>query len=214
MVGTTPHVLAAFKADTGRDPPRTMELPPAFGAIPDDNPWLQWFQWTLVHVDGACNKAETQGATKTRPNVRIGPIPGGMQIPLVSLGQPAQYPPYSFGVNGFNLICSYYYNTYWQPVLTDTFWMEIGRMGNRSLPEWNMPDVFMTAGYTRNNFFHYLAGGVQGLAYFTYSQRTDSVWPEIGRLGKVVHRIGPVQARAGPRPAGHRHAQFLHQQLL
>jgi hypothetical protein len=193
-----PHVLAAFKADTGRDAPRKMELPPACGAIPDDHPWLQWFQWTLVHVDGAYNKAETQAATKARADVRIGPIPGGMQIPLVMLWQPAQYPTYSFGVNGFNLICSYYYNTYWQPVLTDTFWMEIGRMGNRGLPEWNMPDVFMTAGYTRNNLFHYLAGGIQGLAYYTYSERTESAWGEIGRLGKVVRRIGPVQARLAP----------------
>ena len=193
-----PHVLRAFKTDTGRDAPRKMELPPAFGAIPDDHPWVQWFQWTLVHVDGAYNKAETQAAIQVRPDVRIGPIPGGMQIPLVMLWQPSQYPPYSFGDNGFNLICSYYYNTYWQPILTDTFWMEIGRMGNRSLREWNMPDVFMTAGYTRNNLFHYLAGGVQGLAYYTYAERTDSAWLEIGRLGKVVRRIGPVQARLTP----------------
>jgi hypothetical protein len=193
-----PRVLAAFKAETGLEAPRKMELPPKFGAIPDGHPWVRWFEWTLVRVVGAYNRAETQGALRARPDVRIGPIPGPMQIPLVALWEASQYPPYNFGPNGFNLLASYYYNTYWQPVMTVTFWMETGRMGNRELREWNMPDAFMTAGYTRNNLFHYLAGGVGGLAYYYYAVRNDSTWPELGRLGKVVRRIGPVQARLAP----------------
>ena len=193
-----PHVVQAFKVDTGLEAPRRMDLPPKFGAIPDQNPWVQWFEWTLIHVDGAFNKAETEGVLKARPDVRVGPIPGGMEIPLVQMWEPSQYPPYNFGKNGFNLICSYYYNVYWQPIMTDTFWMEIGRMDNRDLPEWNMPDAFMTAGYTRNNLFHYLAGGVRGLAYFDYPTRNTNTWPEFKRLGKIIRRIGPVQTDLQP----------------
>ncbi|MHB9026456.1 MAG: hypothetical protein ACYC7E_20150 [Armatimonadota bacterium] len=193
-----PHVLADFTAKTGLEAPRTMELPAKFGAIPENNPWLRWFEYTCIHVNGAFNKAETAGVVQARPDARVGPIPGGMQIPLVQLWQPAQYPPYNFGKNGFNLLSCYYYNTYWQPVLTNTFWMEIGRMGNRDLPEWCMPDCFMTAGYSRNNLFHLLAGGVRGLAYFTYRSRNTNSWPEFARLGKIVRRIGPVQAKIAP----------------
>ena len=128
------HVLTDFKARTGLDAPRKMERPAKFGVIADNDPWVEWFKYCLLHIGGAMNKAETEGALAGWPEVRVGPIPGGMQIPLVMLWQPTEYPPYNFGPNGFNLIASYYYNTYWQPVLTDTFWMEIGRMGNRQLP--------------------------------------------------------------------------------
>jgi len=193
-----PHVMEAFKAETGLDAPRKMEKPAKFGAIPDNTPWVEWFKWTLINVNGAYNKAETQGAVTARSDVRVGPIPGGMAVPLVQLWEPAQYPPYNFGKNGFNLISSYYYNGYWQPVMTSAFWMEIGRMSNRDLPEWNMPDVLFTAGYTRNNLYHYLAGGVSGLAYFMYSARSESSWKEMHHLGKVLHRIGLVQTAIKP----------------
>ncbi|HEY3396073.1 MAG TPA: hypothetical protein VGM19_00290 [Armatimonadota bacterium] len=195
-----PSVVARFKADTGLDAPREMKpfVPAKFGAIPDDNAWVNWFRWTLINLDGAANRAETEGCRQVRADVRCGPIPGGMQIPLIQLWEPSQYPPYNFGKHGFNLLCSYYYNTYWQPVMTSSYWMEIGRMGNRDLPEWNMPDSFMTAGYTRNNLFHYLAGGVSGLAYFTYDSRNDNTWPEFGKLGAMLKRVGPVQAALKP----------------
>jgi hypothetical protein len=194
----TAPVLDRFKAETGRDAPRAMIKPNKVGAIPDDQPWVQWFDWTLRNVNAAYNKAQTDGARRARSDVRIGPIPGGMQIPLVMLWEPAQYPPYHFGADGFNLIASYYYNSWWQPIMTTTFWMEIGRMGNRDLPEWNLGDVIYTGGYTRNNFYHYLAGGVHGLAYFTYGTRTPGAWEEIRRLTPVMRRIGPVQARLKP----------------
>jgi len=193
-----PHVLDAFRRDTGREAPRTRPEPPPPGALPDDHPWLQWFEWTLRNVDGGFNRAETAAATAARSDVRIGPIPGAMQIPLVSLWEPAQYPPYSFGADGFNLVASYYYNTFWQPVLTTTFWMEAGAMGNRDLPQLNMPDALGSAGYTRNNFYHALLGGVRGLAYFSYRHRSAAAWGELQRLGDVVERIGPVQAALGP----------------
>ena len=102
-----------------------------------------------------------------------------MHVPLVQLWEPAQYPVYDFGKNGFNLICSYYYDCWWwQPLMTITWWMEIGRMGHRDLPEWCLPDLFMTAAYSRNSLFQFLAGGVKGLAYFTDDSRNDNTWPE------------------------------------
>ena len=191
-------VLADFKAKTGLDAPRKMEKPKAYGTVPDNNPWIKWFDYTLRSIDGAMNRAETEGVVTARPDVRVGPIPGAMQIPLVQMWEPSQYPTYSFGPGGFNLISSYYYNTYWQPIMTTTFWMEIGHLGNRALPEWNMPDPFMTAGYTRNNLFHYLAGGVRGLAYYIYSSRSESAWPEFHRQGAIIRRIAPVQAQLIP----------------
>jgi hypothetical protein len=78
--------------------------------------------------------------------------------------------------------------------------MEVGRLANRDLPEWCMPDLFMTAGYVRNNLFHLLAGGVQGLAYFTYTERNAGTWDEVKHLAPVVRRVGPVQARLRPAP--------------
>ena len=190
-----PHVLADFKAKTGLAAPRKKELPKTCGAVPEDNPWLSWCAYTLADICGAFNQAQTDAALRVRPDLRIGPIPGAMQIPLVVMWNAGEYPTYDFGKHGFNLVCSYYYNTYWQPPATTTFWMEIGHMDNRELPEWNLADCLMTAGYTRNNFFHYLAGGVKGLAYFAYSQRNSSTWPEMRRLSEVVRRIGPIQTR-------------------
>lgn len=192
------HVLDEFERSTGRRAPRGRPQPPEPGVIPDDDPWLEWFAWTLRNVCAEFNRVETLGATSARPDVRLGPIPGAMQIPLVSLWEPAQYPPYSFGPGGFNLISSYYYNTFWQPVMTTSFWMEVGFMGNRDLEQINMPDAMNTAGYTRNNFYHYLLGGVRGLAYFTYRHRSESAWRELTRLGEIVRRIGPVQAALRP----------------
>lgn len=194
----SPHVLADFKARTGLEAPRKIQRPQQYGVIADNDPWIEWFKYCLLHIDGAVNKAETEGALAGWPEVRVGPIPGGMQIPLVMLWQPTEYPPYNFGPNGFNLIASYYYNTYWQPVLTATFWMEIGRMGHRQLPEWCLGDCLMTGGYTRNNFYHFLAGGVHGLAYYTYRERNAESWAELNHLGPIVRRVGPVQTRLEP----------------
>jgi hypothetical protein len=194
----SPHVVTAFQRAVGRLPPRERPLLPAPGRVPDDHPWLQWFQWTLVNVDGGFNLAEAAAAAEVRPDVRLGPIPGAMQIPLVDLKEPAQYPPYNFGPNGFNLVASYYYNTFWQPIMTASFWMEVGRMGNRALPQWNMPDALGTAGYTRNNFFHYMLGGVSGLAYYKYADRSSATWEEMRGLGGTVRRIGPLQATLQP----------------
>jgi len=195
----SPQVCERFKAETGLDAP-TAKPEPQPGTISDDDPWLRWCAFSLQEITGGWNHAQTQGVTEARADARVGPIPGGMQIPYIHMWEAAQYPPLNFGPNGFNLLCCYYYNTYWQPVMTNTFWMEVGRLANRDLPEWCMPDLFMTGGYVRNNLFHLLAGGVQGLAYFTYTERNAGTWEEVKHLAPLVRRIGPVQARLKPAP--------------
>lgn len=189
------HVRAAYRAETGRDPPTSMQLPAASGAIADDEPWLRWWRWTLRHVNAAYNGLETKAALAVRRDLRVGPITGA---PLVQLWEPSQYPSYSFGREGFNLISHYYYNNFWQPVLTHTFWMEIGRMGNRELPQWIMPNLTGSAAYTRNSLFHILAGGVDGIVYFRYEERTPEAWSELRRWGPVIQRIGQVELQLRP----------------
>jgi len=196
----SPQVCERFRAATGLDAPTT-KPDPAPGIVSDDDPWLRWCEFSLREITGGWNRAQTQGVTEARADARVGPIPGGMQIPYIHMWEAAQYPPLNFGPSGFNLLCCYYYNTFWQPVMTNTFWMEVGRLANRDLPQWCMPDLFMTGGYVRNNLFHLLAGGAQGLAYFTYTERNASTWEEVKRLAPTVRRVGPVQARLRPAPS-------------
>ena len=193
------HVLADFKAKTGLDAPRKMEKPKAYGPMPDNNPWIKWFDYCLRDITGSMNKAEMDGARAGCPDIRLGPVSGTAMFPeYVSMLQAAQYPTYIFGPNGFNLICDYCYIGYWQPLMTDTYWMDIGRMGNRDLPQWNLADCKGSASYARNVFYHYMAGGVHGLMYFVYEWRTQDSWPEYYRLGEIVRRIGPIQAELKP----------------
>ena len=106
----SPQVVQRFQEQTGLDAPTQKEDPP-FGVVDDQHPWLRWFEFTLKEVCGAMNRAETRGVTEARPDARLGPIPGGMQIPYIQMWEAQQYPPLNFGPNGFNLLCCYYYNT-------------------------------------------------------------------------------------------------------
>ncbi|MCE9613914.1 MAG: hypothetical protein K8T26_06525 [Lentisphaerae bacterium] len=197
-----PRVRATFKALTGHDAPGPFESGkdvrnqitiPAQGIVPDDEPWIQWSRFALEHIGGAYNRMEVEAVTSVRPDTTIGPVPGGMQIPLISLWDAGQYPPLNFGAKGFNLGYSYYYNTYWQPLMTGMYWIECNRMGNRDLPVWMLIDSWGYGLYLRNNLFHALAGGVQGLPYFEWSHTRPESWQEFQRQAPLVRRIGPVQ---------------------
>lgn len=201
------HNLERFKGLTGHDAPaaRPARAP---GVVPDDDPWLQWCLFTLKHVSGGWNQMQKEAVTSVRADIRIGPIPGGMQIPMIHMWPAGQYPPLNFGSWGHNLVACYYYNSYWQPVTSNTCWIECGRMGNRDLPTWLMPDLLRPlTSYTRNNLFHLLAAGVQGLSYFTYDSRTREAWAEMQRVTPKIANIAPVQRRL--RPHGRRVA-LLH----
>lgn len=201
------HNLSRFRDLTGHDaPPERPRLDP--GIVPDDDPWVQWCLFTLEHVTGGWNQMQKEAVQSVREDIRIGPIPGGMQIPMIHMWPAGQYPPLNFGDWGHNLAACYYYNSYWQPPVANTCWLECGRMANRGLPTWLMPSLMRPlTGYTRNNLFHLLAGGVRGLTYFTYDSRTREAWEEMRRVSPVIRRIAPVQARI--RPAGRRIA-LLH----
>lgn len=194
------QVVQRFKQTTGRDAPTAKPTPPKAGLVPDNDPWIAWNAFTLRDVTGRYYRTQQKALNDARPGTHFMTIPGGMQIPLISTWEAAQYPPLNFGPNGHSLIGSYYYNTYWQPQMTSTFWMEAGRMANRDLPEWTMPDCMGTGGreYVRNNFYHTLAGGVSGLAYFTYEARRKPDWEELKELGRIVANVAPVQAALQP----------------
>jgi len=193
------HNLDRFKAMTGHDAPTERpEREP--GIVPDDDPWLRWCLFTLKHVSGGWNQMQKEAVTSVRDDIRIGPIPGGMQIPMIHMWPAGQYPPLNFGDWGHNLVACYYYNSFWQPVTTNTCWTECGRMGNRDLPTWLMPDLMRPlTSYTRNNLFHLLAGGVRGLSYFTHDSRTREAWAEMQRVTPMIWRIAPVQRRIQPK---------------
>ena len=192
------HNLDRFKAMTGHDAPTERpEREP--GIVPDDDPWVQWCLFTLKHVSGGWNQMQKEAVTSVRNDIRIGPIPGGMQIPMIHMWPAGQYPPLNFGEWGHNLVACYYYNSFWQPVTTNTCWIECGRMNNRDLPTWLMPDLMRPlTSYTRNNLFHLLAGGVRGLSYFTHDSRTREAWAEMQRVTPMIWRIAPVQKRIQP----------------
>ncbi len=197
-----PHVREKFKTETGLDTPGPFQsgkdvrlqikIPP-MGIVSDNEPWLRWCLFTLEHVSGAYNKMETEAVTGVRPDTTIGPIPGGMCIPLIQMWGAGQYPPLNFGKHGFNLGYSYYYNSYWQPVMTNTYWLECNRMGNREIDVWMLADCMGYGLYHRNNLYHQLAGGVKGLPYFIWGQTRPEAWLEIKRQAPVVRKISPVQ---------------------
>ncbi len=193
------HNLDAFRSWTGQNP--ALERPEREpGIVPDNDPWLLWCLYTLEHVSGGWNKMQTLAVTAVDPDTRIGPIPGGMQIPVLHMWPAGQYPPLNFGDKGHNLIAFYYYNSYWQPLTTNTCWIECARMGNRDLPVWVMPDVMRPlTTYFRSNLYHLLAGGAEGLSYFIYSQRSPEAWAEVKHQWPIIERIGPVQAALEPK---------------
>jgi hypothetical protein len=201
-----------FQEKTGLDapvPPELAKLGPKFGemgviahapgVIPDDDPWLQWNIFCSKDIGGGYNGALTATCVAAAPGVKVGPVPGGMQLPLCAQGQ---YPPHDFGPGGFNLVQYYYYLNYWQPTLGNLYWNEVGRMGNRDLEVWAMPDCVYqpNPAYYRNTFCLQVAGGAQGLSYYSYGEASPVAWAELGRLGNTV--VKPLQPFLGKlRPA-------------
>ena len=170
------------------------------GVVPDNDPWLQYSVFCTKDVGGGYNKALTEACVKAVPGIKVGPVPGNMQLPLWCHGQ---YPPHQFGANGFNLLMYYYYLCYWQPLIGNLYWDEIARMGNRGLELWSVPDCYNydEPTYHANTFFLHLAGGCQGLSYYTYTEAKPGAWKELGRLGgTVVRPLGPFLGKLRPAP--------------
>lgn len=187
-----------FKEKTGLDapvPPEMAKLGANFrdagaiahapGIIPDDDPWLQWNIFCSKDIGGGYNGALTAACAAAVPGMKVGPVPGGMQLPLWGQGQ---YPPHDFGKDGFNLLQYYYYLLYWQPTIGNLYWNEVARMNNRGLELWAMPDCAYQESptYYTNTFFLQVAGGAQGLNYFIYTEAKPVAWETLGKIGNTL----------------------------
>ncbi len=187
-----------FKEKTGLDapvPPEIAKLGARFrdvgaiahepGIVPDNDPWLQWNIFCTRDLGGAYNGALTQACAAAVPGMKVGPVPGGMQLPLWCQGQ---YPPHDFGPGGFNLLQYYYYLNYWQPTIGNLYWNEVARINNRDLELWAMPDCAYqeSPAYYTNTFYLQVAGGVQGLNYFAYTEAKPVAWETLGKIGNTV----------------------------
>jgi hypothetical protein len=209
-----------FREQTGMEAP----VPPAFargkppyadaggelakrppGVVSERDPWLLWCRFLSKDVLGRYNGALQKGAERGMRSVRVGPVSGGMQWPLFHPTS-GQYPPYTFGPDAFHLLSFYYYLSYWQPSLGNVYWTEIARMGNRDYPVLCLADSLSPMRhYTRNTFYLILAGGAQGINYFTYSQTHPKFWEEVPALARMIRENGPVVAQLRParRPVGY-----------
>ncbi len=206
--------LERFREQFGYEPPRPEELLGTDrqtdiarepGIIPDDDQWLTWQRFLARDVYGDFADRVTDAVLDaTDGRGRIGPIPGGMQIPLVNMWS-SQWPPYTFGEPGFNLISSYNYNYYWVPALGQVWWYELGRMGNREMDQWLWPDCGRDEeAYHVNNWYLFMASGLDGLVYFTYGDLSDGATAAFERLkplprthGKLFTALQPAEGTVG-----------------
>ena len=188
--------------------PKTKALPaPPKGIIADDDLRLLWREHTVKELGGFANRSFTRSKEEVAPRVPFGPVPGGMMIPVWTEGQ---YPPAAFGSGAFDLLSYYYYNAYWQPEIGNLYWDEAVRMGNRNLPLWSTPDVYIAGdepSYYRNAFFLHLAGGVSGLNYYAYSEHKPAAIKEVGRLAERLEELAALQVAL--RPAARRVGMYL-----
>ena len=189
-----------FRMQTGLDAPREATHPEP-GVVPEDDPWLQWWIYTLRDVNGAFMREQTAGFLEGLPDGTLHPIPGGMQIPL---WYSAQYPPLQFGENGFNSVGYYMYMNFWQPNATVLYKNDMGRMGNRDLPLWVTPGFYHKdePTYYRNMFYLHLSGAPQGLNYFKFSTlvvKRPNVIPEVKKWAReVVEPYAPLLGKLRP----------------
>lgn len=190
-----------FKKATGLDAPLEKKDGSHLsrkGIVSEEDPWFQWNLFNHRDICGAYNVALGQAKNQVMPSARIGPVPGGMEMPV---WQEGQYPPYSFGKNGFDLLAFYYYNIYWQPEIGYLYFDELARLGNRDLPLFPTGDCMCGGdepGYYRNQFFLHLAGGAAGIEFFAYNSRVEEGWNELGRLGNIIKRLGPTLYQLKP----------------
>ena len=106
----------------------------------------------------------------------------------------AQWPSFNFEDAGFNLTCSYNYNFYQVPALTQVWWQELGRMSNRDAETWLMSDCMdkpQALSYLQN-WYLALASGVDGFSYFI-----DERCPVGGGHRRRLQQVGPLARRYG-----------------
>lgn len=215
----SPWNVHRFTQKHGIEPPRPQEALesdfPLFvqrpkGVIRDDDPWVQWLRFNSQDVLGNFNTLLTEAVLEaTDGKGKIGPICGGGigamgLVPYVDMPS-GQWPPFNFGESGFNLLCSYNYNFYWYPALAQVWWQELGRMGNRDLEQWLMPETMdLRVTSHLHNWHLYMASGVHGLAYFLYERNSPAADEALQQIGPLTRKYGKLlgELRPAPRPVG------------
>lgn len=180
------------------------------GIIADDDPWVMWLRFLSRDVLGRYNRGLAEAVRRaTDGRGRIGPVCGGgpevMGVTPLIETQSGQWPPYNFGASGFSFITYYNYNVYWLPALAQVWWAELGRMGNRDLDEWVMPDTMdQRAPYHLNNWYLFAAAGVNGLVYFIHERTTPGAEEALREVGPLARRYRRLLAelRSAPRGVG------------
>ncbi|HVF10672.1 MAG TPA: hypothetical protein VNA16_07710, partial [Abditibacteriaceae bacterium] len=177
---------------------------------PDNEPWVLWMRFLSRDVLGRYNRGLTQAVLRASNNrSKIGPLPGGGPagyrgpiglVPLVDLAS-GQWPPYNFGANGFNLTSYYNYNSYYFPSLTQVWWAELGRMGNRDAEQWLMPDVWdANQSYHLHNWHLFMASHLQGIVYFIHGQMSPGSEQALKKLGPLTRRYRHLLSTLRPVP--------------
>ena len=203
-----PENVRRFTEQTGREVPRPPEalaepFPVAIhrepGVIADDDPWVCWLRFLCRDVLGRYNRRITDVVLQaTHGRGAAMPLCGGGRenvmgfLPYVDV-LTGQWPPYNFGAHGFNVLCCYNYNFYRYPALSQVWWYELGRMGNRDLPQWLMPETMDPRALTHiQNLYLYLAALQRGLMYFIYERTTPGAFEAFERVLPVLNRHGPL----------------------
>ena len=192
----------------GQDVEEPEVLDSVTGALDPDASWLKWNSFIARDVLGAYNNTIKEAVLALRDDIKIGPIPGGMQWPLFNAAI-GPYPPMNFGDHGFNLLSFYYYPTHWQPSIMNLFWAELAKAGNPDLPLNVMPETYYgetsdggigsEKAYIFNNFFLLVAGGADGLNYFRAFVTQNKFWEAVSEsVTPVVDKFGPLLARLEP----------------
>jgi hypothetical protein len=196
------HGIAPPMPPGSEDPTGTVNVAQPPGLVPDDEAWLLLNRFWSESVLGAMGRELSRAASQASSGrCRVGPIPGGMMIPVLNMWS-GQYAPFNFGSNGFSLTSFYYYNSYWQPPLAHLWWLECARMGNRTQEQWIMPDCGESRcahrSYYRHNGWLMLAGGAKGLAYFIYDTMNGAGADGLSWLGGLAQRYGLLLAELEP----------------
>ena len=196
------HGIDVPKPTGTEDPYSTISIERAPGIIPDDDPWILLNRYWSETLGDAGTRFSRAMEAVTGGAGKVGPVPGGMQLPMINMGS-GQYAPFNFGAKkGFNLSSFYYYNSFWQPLLTHAWWLECARMGNRDIEQWMMPDCYQLHfdSFYRNNFWLMLAGGAKGLPYFRYEERIEEPMAALKDFGALSKRYGLLLADLQPAP--------------
>ena len=178
----------------------------AKGVIPDNDPWVLWLRFNAQDVLGNYNRLQADAVREaTGGKGKIGSVCGGGEgawgfVPYVDIAS-GQWPPYNFGASGFSMLCCYNYNLYRFPALTQMWWYELARMGNRDLEQFVMPETLglRKTGHLQNCYL-YMASGLDGLAYFIYEWSSPAALEALREVGPVMRRYRKLIGALKPAP--------------